>query len=280
MQSIPSIMMNSGSTIPALGLGVYKIEDSDMDAAVSCACECGYRLFDTASVYKNEAALGRAIRNAGVPRSELFITSKVWNTAQRMGDVRGAFERSLERLGLDYIDLYLLHYPVPGCTAASWEELAAIRDAGLAVSIGVSNFEITHLEQLYRRTGILPAVNQIECHPLWNRDPLIRWCREKGITVQAFAPLARGMYARRELLVRTGERYGKSAVQTGLRYLVQKGVSVIPKSVQPERIRSNAAIFDFSLSDAEMTSIDALDEQFQSARYAQDLDGTDWMRVI
>lgn len=274
---IPSVLLNDGNQMPMAGLGVYKTTgDSEMQQAFAAALSAGCRMIDTASVYKNEENVGRAAASCGVPREQLFITTKVWNTAQRIGDIEGALERSLERLGMDYVDLYLIHWPVPGCYPSTWEKLVKLREAGLTRSIGVSNFEISHLEQLFQISGVIPAVNQIECHPLWNRAPLIRYCQERGIAVQAYAPLARGAYADREMLSVIGARYGKTAVQTGLRWLIQQGVAVIPKSVHPDRIRSNFDIFDFELTPTEMKTIDTMDEQFRSASVPDDLAGTSW----
>ena len=168
-----SIFLNNDREMPLLGLGVYKITDSEAESAVTAAIASGYRMIDTASVYKNEESVGRSIAKSGVPRKDLFITSKIWNTAQRLGDVKGAFERSLERLKLDYADLYLIHWPVPGCYLSTWKEFEKILESGRALSIGVSNFEIRHLEELKKISGIVPAVNQIECHPLCYPKDLI-----------------------------------------------------------------------------------------------------------
>lgn len=274
---IPSLLLNDGNQMPMAGLGVYKTAgDSEMQQALEAAISAGCRLIDTASVYKNEENVGHAAAACGISRERLFITTKVWNTAQRIGDIEGALERSLERLGTDYVDLYLIHWPVPGCYPLTWEKLTKIREAGMARSIGVSNFDIPHLELLFQTSGVIPAVNQIECHPLWNRAPLIRYCQDRGIAVQAYSPLARGAYADREMLSVIGARYGKTAVQVGLRWLIQQNVAVIPKSVHPDRIRSNLDIFDFELTSTEMKTIDTMDEQFRSASVPDDLAGTAW----
>ncbi|MGI6056033.1 MAG: aldo/keto reductase [Bilifractor sp.] len=274
---IPSFALNDGNSIPSLGLGVYKTTDEkEMHTAVDAAYRCGCRLFDTASVYGNEELLGNAIRDLDIPREELFLTSKVWNNAQRLGDVSGAFRRTLDRLGTDYIDLYLIHWPVPGCIRQSWKELIRLKESGLARSIGVSNFAPAQLEALEKETGVIPALNQIECHPLWRQKETVDYCLSRGIQVQAYAPLARGAYNDREILRRIGSKYGKTAAQTGLRWLIQRGISAIPKSVHPSRIAENADIFDFSLTDAEMTAIDAMDEGLRTAHVPQDLADTDW----
>ncbi|MGI6118834.1 MAG: aldo/keto reductase [Bilifractor sp.] len=273
---ILSLRLASGYDMPLLGLGLFKVTDPDeLSRAVLSAAECGYRLFDTASAYGNEEAAGNAFSAIPVPRDQLFITSKVWNNAQRIGDVEGAFSRSLRRMKLDYLDLYLIHWPVPGCYLRTWSELIRLKEKGLVRSIGVSNFEIAHLELLQQQTGVLPDVNQIEYHPLWNRKPLADYCRSHGIAVQAYAPLARGAYMDRAPLVKLAEKYGRTTAQIGLRYLVQMNVSAIPKSSNPDRIRSNSEIFDFELSDAEMQMIEGLDEHLRVANIPEDLAGLD-----
>ena len=262
--------------MPLLGLGVYKLpDDVQAEAAITSAISAGYRMIDTASVYKNEESVGRAIARCGVPRKDLFITSKIWNTAQRLGDVQGAFSRSLDRLKLSYVDLCLIHWPVPGCYLSTWKELEKILESGRALSIGVSNFDIRHLEELRKISGIIPAVNQIECHPLWNRSELVHYCQERGIAVQAYAPLARGVYAEREVLTRIGQKYHKTAAQIGLRWLIQRQIAVIPKSSQSGRIRNNIDVFDFSLTEIEMKTIDTLDEHLRTASIPEDMIGQD-----
>jgi len=275
--TIPSLSLNDGNRIPVLGLGVYKTtEEKEMHTAVDAAYRCGYRLFDTASVYGNEEILGNAIRDLGIPRQDIFLTSKVWNNAQRLGDVPGAFHRTMNRLGTDYIDFYLIHWPVPGCIRQTWTELIRLKEAGLTRSIGVSNFTPAQLESLERETGVVPVLNQIECHPLWRQKETVDYCQSHGIQVQAYAPLARGAYMDREILRTIGARYGKTPSQVGLRWLIQRGISAIPKSVHPSRIAENAAIFDFSLTGPEMTAIDAMDECLRTAHVPEDLIDTEW----
>lgn len=271
---ISTAALNDDNQIPVLGLGVYKaIGEGEVERAIAAAVENGYRLIDTASVYKNEEGVGQGVRACSVPREELFITTKVWNNAQRMNDVEGAFHRSLDRLKLDYVDLYLIHWPVPGCYTQTWKALEKIRESGRCRSIGVSNFEETHLQILFEMSGVVPAVNQIECHPLWNRKKLVAYCQQHGIVVQAYAPLARGLYLEREIITQLAEKYGRKPAQIGLRYLVQRGICVIPKSTNPKRIAENAAIFDFQLSDLDMELINSMDEHFRSASIPDDMIG-------
>lgn len=273
---IPNIKLRSGYDLPLLGLGLFKLTDETrLEETVAQAARLGYRLFDTASAYGNEEQLGQALASLSVPREQLFITSKVWNNAQRLDDTRGAFERSLKRLRLEYLDLYLIHWPVPGSYRRTWKELLRLKEEGLVRSIGVSNFEQAHLELIHQDTGVYPDVNQIEYHPLWNRRPLAEYCRKAGVAVQAYCPLARGLYLGRKPLLSLGEKYGKTPAQIGLRYLTQQGVSAIPKTSRPERLIENADVFDFTLTDAEMELIEGLDEQLRAANIPDDLRGLD-----
>ncbi|MBQ0000400.1 MAG: aldo/keto reductase [Clostridiales bacterium] len=257
--------------MPLLGLGVYKSLGSEAETSIVSAVKNGYRLIDTASVYKNEENVGNGIRSCGVPRKELFITSKVWNTAQRMGDIAGAFERSLDRMRLDYVDLYLIHWPVPGCYMSTWKELEQIYETRRATSIGVSNFEIHHLQELESISGIVPAVNQIEVHPLCYPKKLIDYCQARGIQVQAYAPLARGAYLDNDVMCVLATKYAKTPAQIGLRWMVQKNISVIPKSVHKDRIAENADIFDFTIEPEDMAILDSLNQNLHSSHRPEDL---------
>lgn len=266
------VILNDGRQMPLLGLGVYKaVGENEVEQAIADAADAGYRLIDTASVYKNEDGVGRGIKALTIPREELFVTTKIWNTAQRIGDVEDTFNRSLERLGLDYVDLYLIHWPVPGCYTDTWKALEKLQAQGRVKSIGVSNFHVHDLEMLKKVSDVIPAVNQVEFHPLFNQPELLSYCRDNKIAVQAYAPLARGAYLHSQLLLEIGRKYQKTTAQIGLRWAVQQGISVIPKSVHKERILENAAIFDFSLTQEEMEAINAMDAHQRTASIPEDM---------
>lgn len=266
------ITLNNQKKMPLLGLGSYKATGkNEVENAIAYALDAGYRMIDTASKYQNEDGVGRGIKAAGIPREELFITTKIWNTAQRLGDIEGAFSRSLERLQLDYVDLYLIHWPVVGCYANTWKALEKIYQSGRARAIGVSNFSVHDLELLKSVSDIVPAVNQIEFHPLFNHPELLSYCKANNIAVQAYAPLARGAYLDRDVIKQIADKYSKTPAQIGLRWSIQQNVSVIPKSTNKERIISNGDIFDFSLTELEMETISQMDEQYRSAGIPEDM---------
>ena len=266
------IHLNDGREMPLLGLGVYKAtDDLELKQAISDAVSSGYRLIDTASFYKNEEGVGKGIQALDLPRENLFVTTKIWNTAQRIGDIEDSFNRSLERLGLDYVDLYLIHWPVPGCFGNTWKVMEKLRADGKAKSIGVSNFSIADLELLKTVSDVVPAVNQVEFHPLFNHPEPKAYCEERGIVLQAYAPLARGAYLKSPLMLEIGKTHEKTPAQVGLRWLVQQGISVIPKSVHKERLEENSQIFDFALSDEEMAAITAMDAQQRVAGVPDDM---------
>ncbi|MEE3420003.1 MAG: aldo/keto reductase [Lachnospiraceae bacterium] len=267
-----TIALNTGAHMPLLGLGTYKMTDAqDTPRVIRDAFSMGYRLIDTASSYKNEDLVGQAMKDCSLKREDLFVTTKVWNTAQRIGNVEGAFERSLDRLGLDYVDLYMIHWPVAGCYIDTWHVLEDLYRSGRARAIGVCNFNEIQLTDLLEHSSVVPAVNQIEFHPLNNEDSLRLFCQKNGIVVQAYSPLARGAYLNREVLKKIAERHYRSVPQVGLRWLVQKGCSVIPKAAQLDRLLENTQIFDFTLDETEMATIDSLNENYHSANVPEDM---------
>lgn len=261
--SVPTIQLNNGQTIPQVGLGLFQVSDNDTERIVEQAIEVGYRHFDTASMYQNEQALGRAIARSGVAREEFFITSKLWNSDhERAGD---ALRSSLDLLGLDYLDLYLIHWPLPmhDTAVTAWRKLIQKTGSELVRSIGVSNFEIDHLVQLHNETGVVPAVNQIELHALNQRVELREYCRENGIAVEAWGPLGQGKTDIQSLpeVVEAAEQLERTPAQVVLRWLVQQDVIVIPKTVHRDRLEENITLFDFKLSEAQMTALNSLDQQ-------------------
>ncbi|MEM6272790.1 MAG: aldo/keto reductase [Bacteroidota bacterium] len=261
MTSIPSFPLNHGSAIPALGLGVYQArEGPEVESAVRTALDCGYRLVDTAAFYGNERGVGRAIRQSGLDRAEVFVTSKVWNRDQGYASTLRAFSDSLARLDLGYLDLYLVHWPVKGKFRATWRALEEIYRSGRARAIGVSNFKEHHLNDLLAEATVTPALNQVELHPRLQQFALREFCTARGIVVQAWRPILQGQVNGIPELQAIGERYGKSGVQVTLRWMLQSGISTIPKSTNPARIAHNADVLDFALSEAELRAIAALDK--------------------
>lgn len=249
--------LNNGVEMPILGLGVYKAKEKTV-SAVKWALQAGYRHIDTAAYYENEEDVGKGVRESGIPRNEIFVTTKVWTTDIREGRQRLAFENSLKKLGLGYVDLYLIHWPVPGKDKETWNVLEQLYQEGLVRAIGVSNFEISHLEELFSYANITPAVNQIEIHPNLTRKELIAYCNQKEIACEAWSPLGRGALMKNEALIKIGEKYHKSFAQVMLRWDLQQGIITIPKSVNQQRIQENADIFDFELSEEEMSIIDRI----------------------
>ena len=256
------LTLNDGQTIPALGLGVWKTPNGrHCEDAVLEALAAGYRHIDTAAIYGNEESVGAALRSSGVPREQIYITTKLWN--DHHADPQRAFEGSLKRLGVDYVDLYLIHFPVPERNR-SWTVLEAIHASGKARSIGVSNFTIRHLEELLKQTGTVPSVNQVEIHPFLRQQDLLDYCASKGILVEAYSPLTHGEKLGDRRLIEMGRRYSKSPAQVLIRWSLQMGMVVLPKSVKRERIEENAAVFDFHLSDDDMLLLKAMDEDLRT----------------
>jgi diketogulonate reductase-like aldo/keto reductase len=254
-------LLNNGLPMPLLGLGVWQVNsDAETERVVRWAIEAGYRSIDTARIYGNERGVGNAIRAAGAQREQLFVTTKVWTDDVRRGTVAEAFDKSLERLGLDYVDLYLVHWAIPGKVASTWRAMEKLLRSGRVKAIGVSNHLRPHLDELLAVAEVVPAVNQIELHPYLQSRPLVDFCRAKKIQVEAWSPLMKGRELLNDpLLAKIARTHQKTPAQVVLRWEVQDGIVTIPKSVHRERIVENAAIFDFTLTDAEMKQIAALD---------------------
>ncbi len=261
MSQVPDITLNNGVKIPQLGFGVFQIDPDDTVSAVSTALEVGYRHIDTATAYGNEEGVGRAVRDSGIPREDVFVTTKLWNSDQGSDSALAAFSSSCDRLGLENVDLYLIHWPTPArdLSIDSWRALEKIYADGRARSIGVSNFRANHLRRLTSETTVVPAVNQIEVHPTFGQQELRGVHAELGIVTEAWSPLGQAQDLEKEAIVAIAGRLGRSPAQVVLRWHVQLGNVVFPKSVTPERIRENFEVFDFELSPAEMGEVGALD---------------------
>lgn len=259
--------LHNGIEMPRFGLGVYKMDDpKEAFNAIIKALETGYIAIDTAAFYKNEQQVGEALRASGKRREEVFITSKVWNTDQGYDETLRAFEKTLTALNTDYVDLYLTHWPVPEKFPETYRAIERLYDEKLIQATGVSNHEIHHLEKLFATANIKPMVNQIELHPYLSQVELRHFCEENDIAVTAWSPLGRGRVLQDETIAAIGEKYGKSVAQTIIRWHLQSGHIVIPKSVTPSRIEENANVFDFELTAEDMAAIDALNrnERFGS----------------
>ena len=263
MSSVPSITLNDGNTIPQLGFGVFQIEPDQTAAAVRSALEVGYRHIDTAEMYGNEKEVGQGIRDAGLDRGEVFITSKLNNGYHRPDDARRAFDATLSALGSDYVDLFLIHWPLPtrydGDFVSTWAVLEEFARDGRARSIGVSNFQVAHLDRLAEGAHTVPAVNQIEVHPYFTNEQVRAYNREHRIATEAWSPIAQGKVLNDELITRSADAHRKTPAQVVLRWHIQRGDIVFPKSVHRERMKSNFDIFNFSLSSDEMDAVTALD---------------------
>lgn len=258
--SVPNIPLNDGRSIPQLGFGVWQVGPDVIVPSLLTAFEAGYRSIDTAAIYENEEGVGEAIRQSGLPREELFVTTKLWSTRHENPTL--GLEESLGRLGLDYVDLYLIHWPTPklGKHVQAYEGLIQLREKGLAKSIGVSNFTISNLQDILDATGVPPTVNQVELHPLFPQGELRAVHEKYGIVTESWSPLARGHLDGSSVLAEIAEKHGKSPAQIILRWNIELGLVVIPRSVNPERIRQNIDLFDFSLDAEDMAKIASLDE--------------------
>ena len=263
MNAVPDITLNDGNTIPQLGFGVFQIEPENTAEAVGEALEIGYRHIDTAEMYGNEKPVGEAVRASGLDRGEVFVTSKLNNAFHEPDDAREAFATTLSELGFDYVDLFLIHWPLPtlydGDFVSTWKTLEEFHRDGRARSIGVSNFQIEHLERLAAGTETVPAVNQIEVHPYLTNEAVRGYGREHGIATEAWSPIAQGGVLEDPTITEVADRLGKTPAQVVLRWHVQRGDIVFPKSVTPSRMRENFELFDFDLGQDDMEAITALD---------------------
>jgi 2,5-diketo-D-gluconate reductase A len=263
MSAVPEITLNDGNTIPQLGFGVFQIDPEDTAEAVSKALEVGYRHIDTAQMYGNEKEVGEGIRNSGIDRGDIFVTSKLNNGFHEPDDARAAFDTTLSDLGFDYVDLFLIHWPLPtrydGDFVSTWKTLEEFHNDGRARSIGVSNFQIEHLEKLAAEADTVPAINQIEVHPYLANRAVRDYGREHGIATEAWSPIAQGWVLDDSTITQIAEKVGKTPAQVVLRWHIQNGNIVFPKSVTPARIEENFDLFDFELESGDMDEIDGLD---------------------
>ncbi|PWL17477.1 2,5-diketo-D-gluconic acid reductase [Falsochrobactrum shanghaiense] len=259
--SVPAVKLNDGNRIPQLGYGVWRIDNDDTAAAVGEALKIGYRHIDTAAIYGNEEAVGKAIRESGIARGDIFLTTKLWNSEQGYDSTLKAFDASLEKLGTDYVDLYLIHWPMPSkdLFMETWRAFAQIKESGRAKSIGLSNFRTADLERILKESDVAPVINQIELHPQFQQDELRLFHGKHNIATEAWSPLGQGQILENETLKAIARAHGKSVAQVILRWHIETGNIVIPKSVTPARIRENFEIFDFQLNGTDHDAITELD---------------------
>jgi 2,5-diketo-D-gluconate reductase A len=262
MAKVPAMQLNDGGKIPQLGLGVWQVPNDQAAASVKEALAAGYRSVDTAAIYGNEAGVGAGLRAAGVARKDLYVTTKLWNDRHGYDEAHKAMDESLEKLGLAYVDLYLIHWPVAGSTKFldAWKAMVEMKEDGRARSIGVSNFTQANLERLLDASGVTPAVNQVELHPGFTQQALRAFHAKHGIATESWSPLAQGGVAKDKVILELARKHGKSPAQVTLRWHLQHDLIVIPKSVTPARIRENIDVFDFELSAADRAAIDGIKE--------------------
>ena len=260
MSEVPNVTLTGGMAIPQVGFGVYQVPPAETERTVLAAIEAGYRSIDTAKLYRNEREVGRAVSHSGLPREELFVTTKLWNDDHGYGPALTAFERSRRELGLDYVDLYLIHWPAHSADryVQTWRAFEKLLSDGVVRAIGVSNFEQVHLRGLVNQTQTVPSISQIELHPRQPQAQLRAFHAELGIATEAWAPLARGPLLPDRTVTELARKYGKTPAQIVLRWHLQLGNIVIPKSVTPSRIRENIDLFDFELAEDDMAVIDGL----------------------
>lgn len=277
---VPSIALNNGTSIPQLGFGVFQVPPEQTAEVTATALEVGYRHIDTAEMYGNEAGVGEAIRSSGIPRDELYITSKLNNSFHRPDDARRAFDETMEKLGLDRIDLFLIHWPLPtrydGDYVSTWKTLASFVEDGRAASVGVSNFQPAHLDRIVEETGVLPVVNQIEVHPYFANEDARAGSHRHQVAVEAWSPIAQGGVLGDPVINQIAEAHGKTPAQVTLRWHIERGDIVFPKSMREERMRENFEIFDFSLTADEVAAITGLDKG-EEGRTGPNPDTFDWI---
>jgi len=255
-----TVALHGNVGIPLLGFGTFKVkEGQDVEQAVATALDLGYRHIDTAMIYRNEEGVGRAVAASGIDRSDIFVTTKVWNSDQRYEPTLAGIDASLERLGMDYVDLYLVHWPKPDHTVETWRAMEEIQAIGKARAIGVSNFLTHHLDLLLENANVVPSINQIQFHPHLQSPDLIEYCDERGIVIEAWGPLKQGLIMDDPELSTIAASYGVTVPQVVLRWMLQRGIVAIPKSVTPSRIAENADLYGFELSAGEMATINAMD---------------------
>lgn len=277
---VPDLVLNDGNRIPQFGFGVFQIPPADTASAVRTALEAGYRHIDTAEMYQNEKGVGQGVRDAGVDRGKVFITSKLNNGFHKPDDARRAFDTTIEALGFDYVDLFLIHWPLPtlydGDFVSTWQTLEEFKSDGRARSIGVSNFQVHHLERLARDTETVPAVNQIEVHPYFTNDAVRAYGIEHTILTEAWSPIAQGDVLDDPVVGQIAQKVAKTPAQVVLRWHIERGDIVFPKSSTPQRIKENIDIFDFELSDDQIDELTGLDKG-EAGRRGPDPDTFDWI---
>ncbi|WP_010532051.1 aldo/keto reductase [Lentibacillus jeotgali] len=268
-----TVMLNNGVKIPGFGLGVYKVEDGSVTVeSVKAALNNGYRSIDTASFYDNERGVGQGIKESGIPREEIFVTSKVWNDEQGYENTLQAFEDSLEKLGTDYLDLYLIHWPVKGKYKDTWKAMEKLYEEGKVRAIGVSNFHIHHLKDLMADSSVKPVIDQVEYHPHLTQEELRAFCEQENIQLEAWSPLKKGRLMDEPVIAELSEKYGKTSAQVILRWDVQNDVITIPKTTHEHRIKENADIFDFELTKDEMKQISNLNQDDRTGKNPDSFD--------
>ncbi|OFI36940.1 2,5-diketo-D-gluconic acid reductase [Arthrobacter sp. SW1] len=275
MSTVPTITLNNGVEMPQLGFGVFQVPDEETTAAVAAALEAGYRSIDTAAIYGNERGVGKALANSGIDRAELFITSKVWNSDQGYEETLAAYDASLEKLGLEYLDLYLIHWPAPANDRYldTWKALEKLHADGRVRAIGVSNFEPDQLQRVLEAGTVVPTVNQVELHPALQNRAVQAFGAEHGIATEAWSPLAQGAALKDPAVLAIAEAHGRTPAQVILRWHLQQGRVVIPKSVTPSRIAENFDVFGFELGAEELAAIDALERDGRTGPHPAEFNG-------